>query len=220
MTEMENSRRYMIVAVLYVALLLISNIMASKVVLLGGMILPAAVVVYPFSFMMGDVLTEVWGFQRARQVIWLGFLANVLMVVFATLGQYMTPAPFWPHQEAYKAILGAVPRIVLASFVAYLAGELSNSYVLEAIKQRTGNRLLFVRTIGSTLVGQVLDTALFIGIAFAGTMPAAALLQMMMWQYLTKVTLEAVGGTPLAYALVNWARGGNPAGGHKLTQEA
>lgn len=195
-----------IVAVSFVAALLISNTLATKLIAAGPFVLPAAVVVYPFCFMLGDVLTEVWGFRYARKVICFGFLANLGMVVFTYLGGLLPPAPVWPHQEAYTAIFGFVPRIVAGSFLAYMAGELLNSWSLEKIKALTGIRLLFVRTIGSTLVGQIVDTGIFITVAFAGTVPNPVLIRMILAQYAVKVLFEALGGTPLAYLLVKWIR--------------
>jgi uncharacterized integral membrane protein (TIGR00697 family) len=113
---------------------------------------------------------------------------------------------YWQGQEAYAFIFGAIPRITLGSFVGYIFGELSNSFTLEYIKKFTGQKLLFVRTIGSSVVGQILDTFFFFGIAFYGTMPNSALITMMFTQYFFKLACEALGGTPLAYALIKWAR--------------
>jgi uncharacterized integral membrane protein (TIGR00697 family) len=191
----------------FVVTLLISNILAMKLIVVGAMILPAAVIIYPFCFMVGDVLTEVWGYGYARKVIYAGFVANLGLVLFTYLGGLLPAAPTWQGQEAYMALFGLIPRIVVASFVGYLLGELVNSWSLEKIKQATGPRLLFVRTIGSTVAGQILDTVIFIGIAFYGIVPTPVLLTMILSQYIVKVGLEALAGTPLAYLLVNWARG-------------
>lgn len=204
----EMSKRE-IIAVSFVTTLLISNILAAKLVAVGPLVLPAAVMVYPFCFMVGDVLTEVWGFRYARKVIYTGFLANLAMVVFTYLGGLLPPAPVWSHQDAYLAIFGMVPRIVAGSFIAYMAGELLNSWSLERIKAWTGIRLFFVRTIGSSVVGQFFDTGIFITVAFAGTVPNPVLVRMILAQYAVKILIEALGGTPLAYLLVNWARDDN-----------
>lgn len=195
-----------IVSVSFVVSLLISNILAVKLMIIGPMVLPAAVIIYPFCFMLGDVITEVWGYNYARKVIFAGFFANAAMVVFSYLGGLLPAAPVWPHQESYMAIFAMVPRIVVASFIAYLLGELLNSYSLEKIKSWTGVRLLFLRTIGSSIVGQLFDTGVFITIAFYGVVPNQVLLLMLLSQYLVKVGLEAVAGTPLAYLMVKWAR--------------
>lgn len=195
-----------IVSIAFVVSLLISNILAVKLMVIGPLILPAAVIIYPFCFMLGDIITEVWGYNYARKVIFVGFFANAAMVLFSYLGGLLPAAPVWPHQDAYMAVFAMVPRIVIASFIAYLLGELLNSYSLEKIKSWTGVRLLFIRTIGSSLIGQLVDTGVFITLAFYGLVPNQVLLIMMLSQYLVKVGLEAVAGTPLAYLMVNWAR--------------
>lgn len=198
--------KFTIITTLYVVLLIISNLMATKMIDIWGMILPAAVIAYPLCFMCGDVLTEVWGYKTARKVIWLGFIMNLLLVIWTYIGVYLPYPSFWQGQEAYSFIFTAVPRITLASFVGYIFGELSNSWSLEWIKKFTGEKLLFVRTIGSSVIGQVLDTILFFTIAFYGTMPNNVLITMMITQYLFKVCCEALGGTPLAYGLISWAK--------------
>jgi len=180
--------------------------MATKLISIFGMILPAAVLAYPLCFMTGDVLTEIWGYKTAKKVIWLGFFLNALLVIWTNAGIYLPYPEFWTGQEAYKFIFGAVPRITLGSFVGYIFGELSNSFTLEYIKKFTGSKLMFIRTIGSSVVGQILDTIFFFTIAFYGTMPNDALITMMITQYFFKVICEALGGTPLAYILIGWAR--------------
>lgn len=195
-----------IISTSFVVALLISNILAAKLITVWSLVLPAAVIIYPFCFMVGDVLTEVWGYNYAKKVIYFGFMANLAMVVFMSLGGLLPPAPGWANQDAYMAIFGAVPRIVLASFVGYLFGELLNSWSLEKIKSFTGVRLLFVRTIGSSIIGQLFDSGIFITIAFWGLVPQNVLLTMIASQYLVKVIIEAIAGTPLAYLLVGWAR--------------
>lgn len=187
-------------------LLIISNLLATKMILVLGFVLPAAVIVYPFCFMVGDVLTEVWGFKTAKKVIWLGFFMNLLLVVFTNIAIPLTYPEFWKGQEHFQFIFGAVPRIVLASFIGYLAGELSNSWSLELIKKITKSRWLYVRTIGSSVVGQILDTGLFITIAFYGSMPNEVLITMIIAQYIFKVLCEAFVGTSLAYGLVRWVK--------------
>lgn len=198
--------KFTIITSLYIILLIISNLMATKMVIFWGMILPAAVIVYPFCFMCGDVLTEIWGYKTTRKVIWLGFAMNFLLVIWTYIGVYLPYPSFWQGQEAYGFIFNAIPRITLASFIGYIFGELSNSWSLEWIKKITGQKLLFVRTIGSSIIGQMLDTIFFFTIAFYGTVPNNVLITMMITQYLFKVCCEALGGTPLAYGLVHWVR--------------
>jgi uncharacterized integral membrane protein (TIGR00697 family) len=196
-----HSNWFLLVAALFVTCLIVSNIIAVKVIDVAGMILPAAIIIFPISYILGDVLTEVYGFARARQVIWLGFLCNLFAVVAISLGGLLPAAVFWEGQGAWDMILGAVPRILVASFLAYLVGELVNSYVLARLKVAMEGRHLWVRTIGSTLAGQLLDSAIFITIAFAGIMPLPVLLGAIITQWLVKSAYEALA-TPLTYAAV------------------
>jgi len=200
-----HSNWFLLVAALFVTSLIVSNIIAVKLIDVAGMILPAAIIIFPISYILGDVLTEVYGFARARQVIWLGFLCNLFAVVAITVGGLLPTAGFWGGQEAYDAILGAVPRILAASFAAYLVGELVNAYVLARLKVAMEGRHLWVRTIGSTLAGQLLDSAIFITIAFAGIMPVEVLLTAIVTQWLVKSAYEALA-TPLTYAVVGFLK--------------
>jgi uncharacterized integral membrane protein (TIGR00697 family) len=200
-----HSNWFLLVAALFVTCLIVSNIIAVKVIDVAGMMLPAAIIIFPISYILGDVLTEVYGFARARQVIWLGFLCNLFAVVAISLGGLLPAAVFWEGQGAWDMILGAVPRILVASFLAYLVGELVNSYVLARLKVAMEGRHLWVRTIGSTLAGQLLDSAIFITIAFAGIMPLPVLLGAIITQWLVKSAYEALA-TPLTYAAVGFLK--------------
>jgi uncharacterized integral membrane protein (TIGR00697 family) len=203
-----KEHKFTIISVVFITLLIISNLMATKLTSILGMILPSAVIIYPLCFMVGDILTEVWGFKKAKMVILLGFAANFFLVICTNIGIYLPYPEFFTDQAAFATIFGAVPRIVVGSFAGYLAGELSNSWAMERIKKITGTKLMFVRTIGSSVVGQVLDTLIFFSIAFYGTMPNRDLIIMMTTQYVFKVLCEAIGGTPLAYGLIKWAKKG------------
>jgi hypothetical protein len=200
-----HSNWFLLVAALFVTSLIVSNIIAVKLIDVAGMILPAAIVIFPISYILGDVLTEVYGFARARQVIWLGFLCNLFAVIAISIGGLLPAAGFWGGQEAYDLILGAVPRILAASFLAYLVGEFVNAYVLARLKVAMEGRHLWVRTIGSTLAGQLLDSAIFITIAFAGIMPVEVLLGAIVTQWLVKSAYEALA-TPLTYAVVGFLK--------------
>jgi uncharacterized integral membrane protein (TIGR00697 family) len=200
-----HSNWFLLVAALFVTSLIVSNIIAVKLIDVWGLILPAAVIIFPISYILGDVLTEVYGYSRARQVIWLGFLCNLFAVVAIAIAGALPSAGFWGGQEAYDTILGAVPRILVASFIAYLAGELVNAYVLARIKVAMEGRHLWVRTISSTLAGQLLDSAIFISIAFAGIMPLNVLLTAIVTQWLVKSAYEALA-TPLTYAVVGFLK--------------
>jgi uncharacterized integral membrane protein (TIGR00697 family) len=198
---MKISYRLVIIAAVFVTCLITANIIAVKIVALGNFMLPAAIFVFPLSYVFGDVLTEVYGYSVARKIIWLGFACNLIFVFFAWVGQVLPSAPFWAEQQpAYQAILGYTPRLLLASFAAYLVGEFVNSYVLARMKVLTKGRWLWSRTIGSTIAGQGLDTVIFITIAFIGTPAFAGTLILNHW--VAKVGIEAVL-TPVTYGVVN-----------------
>ena len=199
------SWRFIAFAGLFVTCLLTANTIAAKLISLGGVVLTAGVVIFPLSYVVGDVLTEVWGYGAARRVIWLGFACNAVMVAAVWAGGALPPAPFWKGQGAYEEILGQTPRILGASFVAYLMGEFSNAFVLAKLKILTRGRWLWTRTIGSTLVGQALDTVVFVTLAFAGAVPAGVLTGIIAAQWAVKVAYEAAA-TPLTYAAVGWLK--------------
>jgi len=168
-------------------------------------VLPAAIVIFPLSYIIGDVLTEVYGYRQARRVIWLGFLCNLIAVVAIWLGKILPPAPIFDAQNAYERILGSTPRFLLASFVAYLAGEFTNSVVLSKMKILTKGRWLWTRTIGSTLMGQGVDTVVVLSIAFVGVLPLSVLGVMMFFHWLVKCVYEALA-TPLTYLVVGYLK--------------
>jgi len=200
---MKISYRLVIIIALFITCLITANIIAVKVIGLGPLVLPAAIFVFPFSYIFGDVLTEVYGYRVARRVIWLGFLCNLVFVFFAWVGQALPAADFWGDQGAYESILGFAPRLLGASVSGYLVGEFANSFILARMKIMTRGRWLWSRTIGSTVVGQGLDTVLFITLAYAGT---GANVPVMIWQHwVVKVGIEAVC-TPATYAVVNWLK--------------
>lgn len=193
-----------IVAV-FVTCLITSNIVAVKLIDVFGRVLPAAIFIFPVSYIAGDVLTEVYGYRRTRKVIWLGFLCNLITVAAVWVGQISPPATFWDGQASYERILGYTPRLLLASFAAYLAGEFSNSFVLAKLKIATKGKWLWMRTIGSTLVGQGIDSLVFITLAFAGLMPGSALLGVIAAQWVAKCLYEAAV-TPLTYVIVGFLK--------------
>ncbi len=191
------------VTAFFVAVLLISNVASSKILLLGPLTFDGGTILFPLSYIFGDILTEVYGYARSRRVIWLGFFAAALMsVTFMVVGS-LPPAPDWPYQEAYEQILGLTPRIVVASLIAYWAGSFSNAYVLARMKVFTQGRWLWTRTITSTLVGQAVDTGLFVVIAFWGVFPG--ILSLILSNYLFKCAVEVVC-TPLTYAITGWLK--------------
>jgi hypothetical protein len=193
------------VTAVFVTCLITSNIIAVKIVDVAGLVVPAAVVIFPLSYLFGDILTEVYGYARSRQVIWIGFGCNALAVLAIWIGGKLPSAVFWDGQGAYVRILGATPRILLASFSAYLVGEFLNSFVLARMKIATRGKWLWTRTIGSTLVGQGADSLIFIVIAFLGTVSAANLVRVVLAQWLVKSAYETVA-TPLTYVIVRFLK--------------
>lgn len=199
------SWRFIACTALFITCLLTSNVTASKLVAAGSLTLTAGIVLFPIAYIVGDVLTEVWGYAVTRKVIWLGFACNALMVAAIWAGGALPPAAFWKGQAAYDEILGQTPRILAASFVAYLIGEFANAYVLARLKVATAGRWLWVRTIGSTVVGEGLDSLVFVTLAFTGTVATGALVVIVINQWLIKVVYEALA-TPLTYAAVGWLK--------------
>jgi hypothetical protein len=193
-------RFLVLVASLFTGTLVVSNIVAVKISDFGGHYLDSGNIVFPVSYILGDILTEVYGYRQARRIIWSAFLANALAVGVIVAAGELPAAPFWEDQESYDAILGQAWRIVAASFVAFLVGEFTNSAVLSRLKVYTRGRFLWLRTISSTLIGQGLDSVLFVTIAFAGT--GIPDLHVLIWEtWIFKVAFEAIA-TPVTYLVV------------------
>ena len=194
----------MVVTALFVTLYLVSNIMAVKVIGLFNLFyFDAGTITFPFAYMLGDVLTEVWGYRTARKVIWLTLLCNLLLVVCTQIGVWLPSPDYLSESEAvYNAMFSYVPRIVLASFVGFLLGELSNAWFMERIKLKTRGRHLWLRTIGSSAIAYIFDSLPFVLIAFAGVVSTHDLLMMIIFQYFSKLSIEVLFGTPMAYAAV------------------
>ncbi len=200
---MKVSHRLLIITVLFVSCLLTANVVGVKMFSLGFVSLPAAVILFPLSYIIGDVLTEVYGYRIARRVIWLGFACNLIFVIFAWVGQLLPPDPLWEGQEAYESILGYTPRLLIASFLGYFAGEFANSFILAKMKIFTKGRWLWSRTIGSTIVGQGVDSAIFIVGAYFGASFFSPLI--ILYHWLAKTIIEAVA-TPATYSVVNYLK--------------
>jgi uncharacterized integral membrane protein (TIGR00697 family) len=186
---------------LFVGVLILSNILASKMVQLGPFVFDGGTLLFPLSYIFGDVLTEVYGYKNSRKVIWTGLAMLILMAANIWIIGALPHEPSWTLQEDYNNILMLMPRIVLASVIGYFAGEYSNSVVLSRLKVVTGGKHLWMRTIGSTLVGELLDSALFVFIAFTGLYPLSILITMAVSNYLFKSVIE-VTFTPITYAVV------------------
>ena len=197
----KNSKYYLYIAVAFVAILMISNTVAVKLIGIGSLVFTGAFLIFPISYIFGDILTEVYGYKATRKIIWAGLFTQILMVFCYWLVQVMPSANVWPNQNAYEMILGVVPRIVIASIIAFFAGEFCNSIVLSKMKILTSGRYLWMRTIGSTIVGQFVDSVLFTGLAFFGAVPLNVLIMMIVVQYVGKVIYEVIL-TPVTYIVV------------------
>jgi hypothetical protein len=197
---------YEFVMAAFVTVLLCSNVIgAAKVAQIGGFKFGAGVLFFPISYIFGDVLTEVYGYARARRVVWAGFGAEVFASIMAATIVALPSASDWPNQAAYETVFGATPRIVAASLLAYFSGEFCNSFVLAKMKIWTSGRMLWARTIGSTIVGEAVDSLVFYPLAFLGVWSTPQVLQVMATNYVVKVGWEALM-TPFTYKVVNFLK--------------
>ncbi|GCE23208.1 queuosine precursor transporter [Dictyobacter kobayashii] len=202
---MKVSVWYVAVTALFVTCLITANILAVKLISPLGLLLPAGVIIFPLSYLIGDILTEVYGYSAARFVIWLGFFCNLLAVLAFFIGGLIPSAGVWHDQKAFDAILGSTPRALFASFISYIVGEFSNSFILAKLKIATKGRWLWMRTIGSTFVGEGFDSIIFISIVFWNILPPALIITAILTQWIVKVLYE-VAATPLTYIVVNFLK--------------
>lgn len=196
-----GSPYFMTIVALYVTSLITANILAVKVLAFGPWVTDAGLLTFPIAYIVGDVLTEVYGFKAARRVIWLGFICNALSVLTIQLAGVLPAEGSWDGHEAWSRIFDSTPRILAASLLAYLVGEFANSIVLARLKVATNGRWLWTRTISSTIVGQGLDTVIFVTIAFAGVFSGQILWEMIYTGWLLKTAYEVIA-TPLTYLVV------------------
>ena len=197
------SMTFLLIAAAYVTCLLLSNIIAGKMwAVTENITLPAAVILFPVTYIFGDIFTEVYGFKKARIIIWLGFACSFFAVGIYLITIALPHPGFWEGQEAYATVMGTTPRVAVASFAGYLFGEFSNSIVLSKLKVKTNGSKLWLRTILSTVVGEGFDSVIFITISFWGTMDNSTVLQMILFQYLFKVIYEVLF-TPVTYKIVD-----------------
>jgi queuosine precursor transporter len=190
---------------LFVAILLISNLASTKILTIWKFTFDGGTILFPLSYIFGDVLTEVYGYQKSRKVIWVGFVSALLMSLVLWIVQLLPPAEGWTNQAAYESIIGFIPRIVIASLIAYFAGEFSNSFLLSKIKIKTNGKHLWVRTIGSTLVGELIDTTIFCTIAFYDVLPKDVFIYVMISNYIFKCSIEIIF-TPVTYLIVGFLK--------------
>ena len=192
----------MCIGIIFVTCLLLSNLIAGKMwAVTPDITLPAAVILFPVTYIIGDIFTEVYGFRKARTIIWLGFACSFFAVLIYLVTIALPHPGYWENQEAYAVVMGTTPRVCVASFMGYLFGEFSNSIILSKLKVATKGKKLWVRTILSTIVGEGLDSVIFIVISFWGTMENSVVLKMILFQYLFKVLYEAIF-TPVTYLAV------------------
>jgi queuosine precursor transporter len=194
-----------LVTAAFVAVLIISNIASTKILQMGPFSFDGGTILFPLAYIFGDILTEVYGYQRSRRVIWIGFSAILLAALIFAVVDILPAAPGWELQASYHSILGQAPRIVAASLLAYFAGEFSNSFVLAKLKIATKGKWLWMRTIGSTLVGELVDTSIFLLVAFLNVIPSQLLWAVFVSNFIFKVGVEALF-TPITYKLTNWLK--------------
>lgn len=183
---------FFLAGVLFTSCLLISNLISSKIIAFGNWYVPAGVMIFPISYILNDVVAEVWGFRKARLIIWTGFLMNLIAVLFYSLSVSWPAAPFWQNQEAFANVLSSTPRIAIASLIAYLVGSFINAFVMSTVKIRSRGRHFSFRAILSTLLGEGADSAIFITIAFAWIIPWNQLPVMILTQAIIKTLFEIV----------------------------
>lgn len=203
-----TSRSYKYLDVLttaFVVILLVSNLVAQKICKIGPFAVSGAVLLFPITYIFGDVFTEIYGFAASRRAIWLGFFGTALLYLMGYITIALPAAPGWHNQQAFTTVFGFIPRILAASLTAFWAGEFANSYTMARLKLVTNGRKLWTRTIGSTIVGQAVDTALVITLTFAGVVPAMTILNMIATGYALKVGYEVLA-TPLTYLVINWLK--------------
>lgn len=199
--QYKNKPDLQFIKYLFISSILLSNIIATKIIQVGGFILPAAVVLYPLTFLFTDVVSEVEGKKQARHLVMMGFYMSVIMVLIITIGRILPAAPFWQHQEAYETILGATPRIVVASMIAYVISQNHDVWAFHWWKEKTSGKHLWIRNNFSTMASQLIDSVLFIGIAFGGLFPVKTIAIMTISQYLIKVGIALID-TPFCYLFV------------------
>ncbi|MGH9615873.1 MAG: queuosine precursor transporter [Acidobacteriaceae bacterium] len=190
---------------IFVIVLLISNLVAQKICKIGPLTLSGAELLFPITYIFGDIFTEVYGYAASRRAIWIGFFASALLSIMGAIVVALPPAPGWRNQEAFATVFGFIPRLVIASLIAYWAGEFTNSYTLAKMKLLTRGQWLWTRTVGSTITGQAVDTTTVVLIAFWGKAPRMTLLALIVSAYVAKVTYEIVA-TPLTYVVVGWLK--------------
>lgn len=198
--------RYLdILTTTFVVILLVSNLVAQKIIRIGPLSTSGAIILFPVTYIFGDIFTEVYGYTASRRAIWLGFFGTALMYGVAALVIALPADPAFHNQQAFVTVFGILPRLLVASLLAFWAGEFANSYTMARLKLLTRGRWLWTRTIGSTVVGQAVDTTIVIVLTFFGTYPAITLAKIILTSYFLKVAYEVLA-TPLTYLVVNFLK--------------
>lgn len=187
---------------IFVVALMVSNLVGSKICAIGPFKVSGAQLLFPVTYIFGDIFTEVYGYGASRRAIWTGFTASALLSVMGLIAVALPAAPDWPNQQAFEIVFGFVPRMVVASLLAYWGGEFTNAFVMAKLKVATQGRMLWVRTIGSTAAGQIVDTIIVMVLAFWGTVSASTIGELILHGYIFKVLYEAIM-TPVTYWVVN-----------------
>jgi queuosine precursor transporter len=203
--QLDRYRYYDILVHIFVVVLLVSNLVGQKITAIGPFRISGAQLFFPITYIFGDVFTEVYGYAASRRAIWIGFAASALLAIMGLICVWLPPAPGWPNQRAFAIVFGFVPRLIFASLVAFWCGEFANSFVMAKMKLLTSGRYLWTRTIGSTVVGQAVDTAVVMVIAFGGSLSMELIANLIVSGYLGKVLYEAAA-TPMTYAVVNFLK--------------
>ncbi len=197
-----NFRYFDLCVSIFVVVLLISNLIGAKISAIGPFRISGAQLLFPITYIFGDIFTEVYGYAGSRRAIWMGFFASALMALMSLVIVLLPAAPDWPHQGAFEIVFYQVPRMVVASLIAYWAGEFANSYVMAKMKVASGGKALWMRMIASTAVGQFVDSTVIMTLAFAGRESWPTIVNLIFSGYIGKVLYEAAA-TPLTYAVVN-----------------
>jgi len=201
-TSLQNFRYYDILVHIFVVVLLISNLVGPKICAIGPLRVSGAQLLFPITYIFGDIFTEVYGYAGSRRAIWIGFFSSFLLALMGLFTVWVPPAPEWPNQSAFATVFNFVPRMVAASLIAFWGGEFTNSYVMAKMKLLTEGRYLWSRTVGSTVTGQAVDTTLVMILAFGGNAPVKTIFNLIVSGYLFKVIYEVVA-TPITYLIVN-----------------
>lgn len=202
---MKHYKYFSLITGIFCAALVISNVLDTKFFQVGSTAFPAGIILFPIVYVFGDVFTEVYGYRYSRKAIWAGFFSLVMLIVSLEIASHLQPADFWKDQAAFETILGRVWRIAAASITAYLCGEFINSLTVAKLKLKQKGKSMPVRFVASTVLGQAVDTSVFIIIAFAGTMPISAMVTVFLSAWIFKVVWEVVA-LPISIPLVKWLK--------------